>query len=167
MDYKYREAVSYALKYAINPNDKYVYFENDDCTNFVSQCLRAGGAKNHFHPTHPWWYVNNKASICWSVAESLYWYILVSSKEGKLGIKAVTTYLNGDNNFNNSIPIQLGDIIQYRNNKGKVYHSAIVTNFVSTAKFKEPQISQHTYNKVNTTWRKNANQTIFHHITSI
>lgn len=67
----------YALKYALSPNPSYVYYQENDCTNFISQCLRAGGAKNDYNASHPWWYNNGQGSICWAVAHSLFWYIRV------------------------------------------------------------------------------------------
>lgn len=167
--YNNSDAVEYAKKYATSPNNSYIKFE-DDCTNFISQCLQAGGAENYFHPTHPWWYKNGKASICWTVASSLYWHIRVCTENNLLGIKADTYYLNNSNKFNNSIALnlQLGDIIQYRNSKGVIAHSAIITYFDQTKDYKEPLISQHSTNAVNISWRKEIFiQTIFHHITSV
>ena len=36
-------AANYALRYAVVANDDYPYYAKGDCTNFVSQCLVAGG----------------------------------------------------------------------------------------------------------------------------
>lgn len=41
-DYNVKEAISYARKYALENNAEYPLFEQN-CTNFVSQCLVAGG----------------------------------------------------------------------------------------------------------------------------
>ena len=92
--YDRNSAVSYALQYALDPNSSYIYYQGDDCTNFISQCLRAGGAKNDFNRTHPWWYNNGQTSICWAVAHSLYWYIRVNTAENRFGIKANTYTIN-------------------------------------------------------------------------
>lgn len=40
-----QEAVKYADEYALSRNDKYKDYGIVDCTNFVSQCLRAGGLR--------------------------------------------------------------------------------------------------------------------------
>lgn len=164
--YDRKKAVKYAYQYALTPNEQYIYFKDNDCTNFVSQCLRAGGAKDDYNKTHPWWYKDKKCSICWSVAASLYWYIKVSTEKGKGGIKAKTIYLNGDSKYKSSIAdiLEVGDIVQYRNEKGRIQHSAIITGFIYSYKGKEPLISQHTFEGLNVTWRKKHKQTIFHHI---
>src|SRR5690625_8038604 len=64
-----------------------------DCTNFVSQCVRAGGAPLRGIPNklNGWWYKANNWSLSWSVAHSLYWYLmesktgLVRSEERRVG----------------------------------------------------------------------------------
>jgi hypothetical protein len=48
-NYNHREAVQYALRYGMNPNPSYRFMGvyqtvGGDCSNFISQCLRAGGA---------------------------------------------------------------------------------------------------------------------------
>lgn len=167
MIYNRNSAVQYALQYALAPNLNYVYYQGDDCTNFISQCLRAGGAKNDFNVTHPWWYNNGQSSICWAVAHSLFWYIRVCTMENRFGIKANTYYLNDNNKYKQQIDgkIAIGDIIQYKNFQDRIQHSTIVTGFDSINN--EPMVSQHTFEGRNVTWRKNFKQSIFHHITSV
>lgn len=166
MVYDRDAAVQYALAYALNPNPSYVYFEGNDCTNFISQCLRAGGAKNDFNNTHPWWYNSGQTSICWAVAASLFWYIRTRSDRNLFGIKAQTFYINDYDTYASKIEgrVVLGDLIQYRNTKGIIQHSTIITAFDKKG---EPLVSQHTRNGKNLTWRKHFPQIIFHHITSI
>ena len=41
--------VTYATTYYINQNTSYKYYSGDDCTNFISQCLRAGGWSDKGH----------------------------------------------------------------------------------------------------------------------
>ena len=42
--YDRNKAKAYALKYALKPNPNYPFYSGDgDCTNFTSQCLKAGG----------------------------------------------------------------------------------------------------------------------------
>lgn len=163
--YERMKAKTYALTYAYKPNPNYVYFKGNDCTNFVSQCLRAGGAKNDYNATHPWWYKNNQASICWSVAASLYWYIKTSTKTRKKGIIADTFTINTFD-YDPSLfeMLEIGDIVQYRNKNGRIQHTAIITAFT---RGKVPLISQHTYSATNIPWQKEHPKTIFHHITSI
>ena len=51
-------------------------FEND-CTNYISQCLHAGDAPMRGYPTKGkgWWMRNQNWSYSWTVANSLRWYI--------------------------------------------------------------------------------------------
>lgn len=167
MNYDNGSAVAYALKYALSPNPDYVYYQGNDCTNFVSQCLRAGGCKNDYNNARPWWYNSGKSSICWAVAHSLYWYIRTNSAERRFGIKADTYILTDMNNYAQQIEgkIVLGDIIQYKNFQDKIQHSAVITGFDPFTK--EPLVSHHTYEARNVTWRKVFKQYMFHHITSI
>lgn len=166
MNYDRQNAVKYALTYALNPNPNYIYFNENDCTNFISQCLRAGGCLNDYYESHPWWYENNQASICWAVAHSLYWYILECSQKNRFGIKAQTYYLDNNNEYHEKIEgkVQLGDLIQYKNYQDRIQHSTMITGFTNN---NEPLVSQHTFEGRNVTWRKNFKQAIFHHIVSI
>ena len=167
--YNRTDAVNYALKYALVPNPKYPYFQGDDCTNFISQCLRSGGCENHYHPTHPWWFDNDNWSICWSVAGSLYWYIRVCTEENDFGIRAHTFFQNTNAPLRDDIRgiIGLGDIIQYSQADGNIRHSTMITSFKNTWHGKEPLISQHSSNLVNVSWRKSFPIAIFHHIIGI
>ena len=68
-------ATNYALKYAKNPNPNYILFPND-CTNFVSQIMRAGGWKDTATKQSTQdssWYYNSKTSYSqtWSTAHGL------------------------------------------------------------------------------------------------
>ncbi|PKM52378.1 MAG: methylase [Firmicutes bacterium HGW-Firmicutes-7] len=168
-EYNRTKAVNYAVQYGMKANPRYPYYKGDDCTNFVSQCLQAGGCKNHFHPTHPWWCVGNKTSICWSVAASLYWYIKVCTKENKFGIKAETIIIEGNDAYSVRLAelLKPGDIIQYINKKDRIQHSAVITGFEIIEGLRHPLISQHTYEAVNIPWKKAHKKTIFHHIVDI
>lgn len=80
-------AVQYAERWWNSYNPEYPKFEVD-CTNFISQCLKAGGAPMWGAPNRArgWWYQNNNWSYSWSVAHSLRWY-LSGSKQGLKGIE--------------------------------------------------------------------------------
>lgn len=58
--YEREKAVAYAHKWAFGRNPAYYDFENigGDCTNFASQCIRAGGGAMNFTPTFGWYYIN-------------------------------------------------------------------------------------------------------------
>src|SRR5699024_3275261 len=80
-------AVKYAERWWNDYNPEYQKFKVD-CTNFVSQCLRAGGAPMRGAPNrgNGWWYQHDNWSYSWSVANALRWYLSGSTK----GLKGKT-----------------------------------------------------------------------------
>lgn len=153
-NYSRRAAVKYAVTYAIKPNPLYRYFDvhgdgGGDCSSFISQCLNAGGAPMVYDRPRPWWYNTNGTSIVskhtwslsWSVANSLYWFLKLSSTSNLKGLKGME--------IQNIEELEMGDIIQYENNSGTIYHSAIITAFTYEKGVLEPLISQHSYNALN------------------
>lgn len=85
--YDRRAAVGYANRWWNDYNPAYPSFDND-CTNYVSQCLRAGGAPMTGMPKGEvgWWYERDKWSYSWSVAHSLRWY-LSGAESGLIGVE--------------------------------------------------------------------------------
>lgn len=83
--YNRREAVRYAERWWDDYNPAYRRF-TDNCTNFISQCLHAGGARMTGYPNRAtgWWYQAGNWSFSWSVAHSLRWH-LSGSKDGLRG----------------------------------------------------------------------------------
>lgn len=129
------QAMKYAEKYALKPNKNYKYWPDGDCTNFVSQALRAGSMP-YFKQWKP--YTN-----AWINAGSFRNYIL---EAGGIKMKTVKdVYANmhlGDvyhYDFRNKIGIRIPD--------GWMEHTAIVT---SRANYKI-YVSYHTYNRKNVT----------------
>lgn len=145
--YSGTDAASYALKFALQPNKRYRYFKSageggGDCSNFVSQCLLAGGAPMDLKPPHPWWYMGSgglkdRWSLSWAVAHSLYWCLKLRGAKNLPGLKGIEV--------ENIAQLNIGDIIQYENSKGIIYHSAIITSIG----YEGPRISQHSYDAVN------------------
>lgn len=159
--YRRQNAVSYGVKFALNPNPAYRYFPEHgdgggDCSNFISQCLRAGGAPMDYTSERPWWYSSNGTadvnehtwSVSWSVAHSLYWCLKVRNELNLPGLKGLEV---PDINM-----LELGDIIQYEDYTGKIYHSAIITSFSYNGGVKLPLITQHTFNALNISYVKPA-----------
>lgn len=114
--YSRLEAVRYAERWWNDYNPQYKKFENN-CTNFISQCLHAGGAPMTGFPNKNkgWWYRNKQWSLSWSVAHSMRWYL--SGENSGLRAKEVST------------PEELtkGDIICYDfNGDGRWQHTTIV-----------------------------------------
>lgn len=141
------KAVNYAVNYAVVPNSSYRYFavqgsNGGDCTNFTSQCLRAGGAPLIFSGRNQWWYNQNASSVSWAVAGSLYWYLKINHAEKLYGIKG--------EEVNSISMLEPGDLIFYENISGKIQHSAIITSF----HYSYPLISQHTPDVLNIPYEK-------------
>ncbi|MDO5558307.1 MAG: amidase domain-containing protein [Oscillospiraceae bacterium] len=76
-------AVEYAHKWAHSRNPAYYDFENigGDCTNFVSQCLYAGGAVMNFTKDFGWYYINaNSKAPAWTGVSYLYNFLTRSTE---------------------------------------------------------------------------------------
>lgn len=146
--YSRNAAVNYALTYGANPNPAYRYFKEyqmlgGDCTNFISQCLHAGGAPFDYNFKIQWWYNSSSSwSYAWTIAHSLYWYLREKYRLNSPGLK-------GQEVSDISL-LQLGDLIMYESYRGVIYHSAIITSFVNSA----PRITQHTPELVNISYIK-------------
>lgn len=132
--YDRTKAVEYANQWWDGYNPKFVRFD-DDCTNFISQCILAGGAPMSFGK-NGWWYKENgdkrdTYSDSWIFAHLLRKYLM----ENKAGI--TTTEVNAPN-F-----LTIGDIICYDfDGDDKWQHNTIVTgiDFDGT-----PVVNAHTY----------------------
>lgn len=133
--YKYdrRRAVQYAERWWNDYNPQFKKFEVD-CTNYVSQCMWAGGAPMRGYPNRSrgWWYRDNNWSYSWSVAHALRWYLATS----KTGLQAKEV----------KDPRELlpGDVICYDfQGNGRFDHNTIV---VAKDAKGEPLVNAHTYN---------------------
>lgn len=96
--YDRRQAVRYAERWWNEYNPAYKKFTKD-CTNYISQCLFAGGAKMHGAPKPElgWWYEGENWSYSWALAHSLRWY-LSGASSGLMGeeVDAAEKLLLGD-----------------------------------------------------------------------
>ncbi|RED63110.1 amidase domain-containing protein [Cohnella lupini] len=118
-------AVTYAERWWNEPNPAYENFEVN-CTNYVSQCLFAGGAPMNYTGRRPsgWWYkgFSNKDeqwSFSWAVANSLQHYL---SNPRAFGLRAEAV--------SKPESLKLGDVICYDwEGNGRVGHNTIVTAF--------------------------------------
>jgi len=117
--YNRAAAVAYAERYWNSTNPAYRRFQ-DDCTNFISQCLHAGGIPMVFfgNRSRGWWYRggrNANWSYSWTVAHSFYLLL----KSGKAPFYAV------------EVPhpayLEPGDVICYDfDGDGRWQHNTIV-----------------------------------------
>lgn len=132
-------AVQYAERWWNSYNPEYRKFDVD-CTNYVSQCLHAGGAPMRGAPVRDqgWWYQGDDWSFSWAVAHSLRWY-LSGSAEGLQGKEV--------ENAETLIP---GDVICYDfEGDGRWDHNTIV---VAKDSHNMPLVNAHTDNSRNRYW---------------
>jgi hypothetical protein len=121
--YNREAAVSYALQWWNNANPAYRNFGNNDCTNFVSQCLYAGGwpmrGWNKWSLSHWFYYSGYYYSNTWTVADDFSKFLTIYSCRGRARSLA---YKPWDRYF------KIGDIVQIDYNMdGKWDHTMIIT----------------------------------------
>lgn len=110
-------AIGYAKKWAMLRNPMYYDFENagGDCTSFISQCVRAGGAVMNYTKDVGWYYNSPyDRSAPWSSVYYFHKFITTNAGVGPYGEEAP---------IDNAAP---GDIIQLGDGE-KFYHSLFVT----------------------------------------
>lgn len=127
-------ARTYAINYSINPNTQDYSALSQDCTNFVSQILHAGGVpqQQNVSPYSGWWH--RKVLGAHSYSRSWTWTPSFGSYMG------FYSYTNHSSFFNNlqELDVILGDF----GNDGSWDHAGFVT-------WKEPsryKVAQHTDN---------------------
>lgn len=108
--------IEYAGKWAYSRNPAFYNFDNvgGDCTNFISQCLYAGGAAMNYTRDTGWYYISaDNRAAAWTSVEYLHKFLVTN---------------NGVGPFGEIIPlreIRKGDIIQLGGGGG-FYHSLLV-----------------------------------------
>lgn len=140
--YDREKAVAYAERWWNDYNPQFKKFDVD-CTNYVSQCLLAGGApmKYAYDRAQGWWYRYQPVnwSYSWAVAHSLHWY-LATSKSG-LRAKEVAT----------AEELMPGDVICYDfDGDGRWDHTTIVVDYDADG---SPLVNAHTNNSRRRNWR--------------
>ncbi|MBE7074268.1 MAG: amidase [Clostridiales bacterium] len=110
-------AINYAQKYALSPNPNFYHFGGigGDCTNFISQCLLAGGCNMQYSSNG--WYYNSSydRSPSWTSVSELHNFLLNNKKSGPHG---EIISLNS---------LEIGDIIQLKQNTSRFNHTVIIT----------------------------------------
>ena len=141
--YDRQRAVRYANYWWNSYNPRFPQFDVD-CTNFVSQCIHAGGIPMSFTGNigSGWWCLKSgtefKWSYSWSVAHSLRWYL--SSAEGSRFAERV----------DNISQLEQGDVIIYDfDNDGVWQHTTFVTGRKPNG---QPLVNAHTVNSYRRTW---------------
>lgn len=120
----------YARKWAYGRNPEFYDFDEigGDCTNFVSQCIYAGGADMNYTKDVGWYYISlNDRAAAWTGAEYLGRFILNNHGAGPFGEEVPVEY---------AVP---GDVIQL--GYDVFYHSL----FVVDVRGGIPFIASHSY----------------------
>ena len=131
--YNRLKAVQYAERWWNTYNPAYKKFEND-CTNFISQCLHQGESPMRGYPNrgNGWWFMNQNWSYSWSIANSLRIYF----SNSKSGLRA--------REVSSPDELLLGDVICYDfEGDGRFNHNTIVTGKDA---YNMPLVNAHTYN---------------------
>lgn len=134
------DMAAYARKYALNYNDNYREYSND-CTNFMSQAVHAGG----------WWMINSgydrddyrrwnygqfqwTTSYTWAGAHNFYNF-------GKWSTRTSTT---------SKSKLRIGDLVHIKFSGSKrIHHSMMVTLYWSGSSSPHPKLSYHTTDYLN------------------
>ena len=128
--YNRQAAVAYAEKWALSRNPAYLNFDSfgGDCTNFASQCLRAGGCSMNYAKDIGWYYNSaGDRAAAWTGASYLHRFL---TQNKGLGPAAVPISLSR---------LEPGDLIQLHNGKA-YYHTLVVVGFSE----RSPLICAHT-----------------------
>lgn len=122
-NYNGDSASSYALNHALDYNTDYADFNGlgGDCTNFISQCLKSGGIKQHTGTAYAgncWLYKSStNRSSTWTGANEFRQYVTGSSSKINMPSSSWGS-------------VSFGDIIQLMSG-GQAYHSMIISGIVS------------------------------------
>ena len=122
--------IAYAAEWADKRNPDYYDFSGlgGDCTNFISQCVYAGGAVMNYTKDVGWYYISpSDRAAAWTGVEFFYRFMTRNTGVGPFG-KVVPNAL-----------IRVGDVVQLGGG-GRFYHTLLVTD----RRFGEPYVSAHT-----------------------
>lgn len=140
VSYDRAAAVAYAERWWNDSNPRFRHFDVD-CSNFVSQCLWAGGFPMEGAPLagRGWWYIGDggpgdRWSYSWAVAHSLRWYLAQSRRVEEKGLAR---------------ELLPGDVISYDfDGDDRWEHSTVVVGYDDG----EPLVNAHTDNSRQRPW---------------
>lgn len=120
--YNRQKAVEYARRWALGANPKFYHFGGigGDCTNYISQCLLAGGGVMNYAYPMGWFYRSESdRSPSWTSVASLQKFLL----RDESGVGPFGRICKFDE-------LEIGDLIQLRQNITHFNHTLIVTEIV-------------------------------------
>lgn len=115
--YNRAKAVEYAKKWAFSFNEEYYNFTHlgGDCTNFVSQCLFAGGLKMDVR-SDGWYYMSlSDRAPAWTGVEEFWNYGVKNNKTSGFILAEC-----------DKSEAEIGDVVQLFNGE-RYYHTVIIT----------------------------------------
>ena len=113
------KAVEYAKKWALSYNPAFYHFGGigGDCTNYISQCLLAGGGIMNYDYINGWFYHDvARRSPSWTSVAYLQRYLLRSSGVGPVA------------EICDLSEVEAGDLIQLRQNDRDFNHTLFVSD---------------------------------------
>ena len=119
-EYNRQRAYAYAERWAFDRNPLFYNFTGigGDCTSFVSQCIYAGCCEMNYSRNDGWYYISiNDRSPSWSGVSFFYDFLVSNKGVGPYGIETEPGML------------EIGDVIQLRNDLDRHYHTLLVTGF--------------------------------------
>lgn len=163
-NYNRTNAANYAAQYVTNGNTDYYVVAGNDCTNFASQCVRAGGMSmtgngGDYSNYNNWYGGSGGGSASRENAHQFRYHWGNVNNVGrkraysmtKVTASEVKPYGNtaADNKWTNAIynVVKPGDIIQYYNpNTNNTYHSQVVHRISIENGELKVSMAQHTSN---------------------
>ncbi len=118
--YLRENAVAYARRWAFARNPLFADFQGigGNCTNFVSQCLYAGGCQMNFTPVLGWYYLSlDDRTPSWSGVEYFYNFLTGNTGVGPFGKEVPPD------------EAEIADVIQLGREGEGFYHSVLITGF--------------------------------------
>jgi hypothetical protein len=147
LEYNRNGARAYAEKWAYARNPRYIDFEEigGDCTNFISQCLLAGGAQMNYTPTFGWYYRSSyDRAPAWSGVEFLYNFLTDNKGIGPKGTECALS------------ECEIGDIVQINAEGIRFSHTMLVTDIPSPGQLLLTTHSYDYYNRPLDSWTYKA-----------
>ena len=132
-------AVAYARQWALSRNPRYYDYDKlgGDCTNFVSQCILAGGGEMNYKPTFGWYYNSaNNHSPSWTGVVYLYNFLTRKTGGGPVGREVDMAH------------VQPGDISQFAGNSSRYSHTQIITSVGDVPTLENILVCTHTYDSL-------------------
>lgn len=136
-NYNREKASAYAQKWALRYNPEFYHFAGigGDCTNFISQCLLAGGCPMVYDKIYGWFYISSyNRSASWTSVKYLQKFLLSDKQFGVIG--KIQSLEN----------LEIGDLIQLRQKPNTTFnHTLIITKIEQNEIF----VCAHTNNALN------------------